>query len=73
MRISKWKGSQVLYFGDHLFSDLMEPSIREGWRTGVIIKELEREVETQNSPGFRKSLSELLAVIPPPFISSSTN
>eukprot|EP00026_Physarum_polycephalum_P003254 Phypoly_transcript_03264.p2 GENE.Phypoly_transcript_03264~~Phypoly_transcript_03264.p2 ORF type:complete len:242 (+),score=24.47 Phypoly_transcript_03264:1745-2470(+) len=61
MAISQWKGNRVLYFGDHLFSDLMEPSIREGWRTGVIIKELEKEVEIQNSPEYRSGLSELLA------------
>jgi len=61
MRVSKWKGNKVLYFGDHLFSDLMEPSIREGWRTGVIIKELETEVAIQNSPAFRVKLADLLA------------
>lgn len=59
--ITQWKGNRVLYFGDHLFSDLMEPSIREGWRTGVIIKELEKEVEIQNSPEYRSGLSELMA------------
>ncbi|EFA82296.1 5'-nucleotidase [Heterostelium album PN500] len=60
--ISKWKGRSVMYFGDHLFSDLVEPSTREGWRTGVIIKELETEVEIQNSPKYRENLAQLLQI-----------
>lgn len=31
---------QVLYFGDHLYSDLRGPT-RAGWRTAAIIRELE--------------------------------
>eukprot|EP01133_Synstelium_polycarpum_P005918 gene5918-6850_t len=60
--LSKWKGRNVMYFGDHLFADLVEPSTREGWRTGVIIKELETEVEIQNSPKYRENLAQLLEV-----------
>jgi len=30
----------VIYFGDHLFSDLRGPS-KAGWRTAAIIHELE--------------------------------
>jgi hypothetical protein len=59
-RITKWGGAQVLYFGDHIFNDLSEPSSAEGWKTGVIIRELEREVIIQNSPGL---LNVITAVI----------
>jgi len=61
-RISGWRGRSVVYFGDHLYSDLVEPSQKEGWRTGVIIKELETEVEIQNSPKYRENLAELLEI-----------
>ncbi|EGG24070.1 5'-nucleotidase [Cavenderia fasciculata] len=60
--LSKWRGRSVMYFGDHLFADLVEPSMIEGWRTGVIIKELETEVEIQNSPKYRENLSQLLEI-----------
>ncbi|EGC28492.1 hypothetical protein DICPUDRAFT_160087 [Dictyostelium purpureum] len=58
--ISKWRGRSVMYFGDHLFSDLVEPSLREGWKTVSIIKELETEVAIQNSPKYREQLADLL-------------
>lgn len=31
---------QVLYFGDHLYSDLRGPA-KAGWRTAAIVRELE--------------------------------
>ncbi|KYQ91223.1 5'-nucleotidase [Tieghemostelium lacteum] len=61
-KVSKWRGRNVMYFGDHLYADLVEPSQREGWRVGVIIKELETEVEIQNSPKYRENLSSLLEI-----------
>jgi HAD superfamily 5'-nucleotidase-like hydrolase len=36
-----WKGENVLYFGDHPYSDLADVTLHHGWRTGAIIKELE--------------------------------
>lgn len=32
--------TQVIYFGDHLFSDLKGPA-KAGWRTAAVIRELE--------------------------------
>eukprot|EP01132_Coremiostelium_polycephalum_P001193 gene1193-1506_t len=61
-KISQWSGRTVMYFGDHLYADLVEPSQKEGWRTGIIIKELESEVEIQNSPKYRENLAELLEI-----------
>ncbi|XP_057853857.1 uncharacterized protein LOC131063905 isoform X3 [Cryptomeria japonica] len=40
LEITKWKGNEVMYFGDHLFSDLRGPA-KAGWRTAAIIRELE--------------------------------
>ncbi|GAQ77600.1 haloacid dehalogenase-like hydrolase superfamily hydrolase [Klebsormidium nitens] len=52
LTISGWKGSDVLYFGDHLYSDLRGPT-RAGWRTAAIIRELEHDIDTQNRPQYR--------------------
>ncbi|KAJ7515776.1 hypothetical protein O6H91_22G027400 [Diphasiastrum complanatum] len=52
LEITKWRGPEVLYFGDHLYSDLRGPA-KAGWRTAAIIKELEREIATQNEMNYR--------------------
>ena len=45
---------RALYFGDHLYADLVEPTKKLGWYTGAIIRELENEVAQQRQPEFRK-------------------
>lgn len=35
-----WTGDEVLYFGDHPYSDLADATLEHGWRTGAIIHEL---------------------------------
>ncbi|KAG9456074.1 hypothetical protein H6P81_000582 [Aristolochia fimbriata] len=52
LEITKWKGPEVIYFGDHLFSDLRGPS-KAGWRTAAIIHELENEIRVQNDESYR--------------------
>lgn len=52
LQITKWKGPEVIYFGDHLFSDLRGPS-KAGWRTAAIIHELENEIRIQNDDNYR--------------------
>ncbi|KAH7373349.1 hypothetical protein KP509_17G051200 [Ceratopteris richardii] len=52
LEITEWKGPEVLYFGDHLYSDLRGPA-KAGWRTAAIIRELEREIRTQNEDAYR--------------------
>ncbi|VVB08836.1 unnamed protein product [Arabis nemorensis] len=52
LQITKWHGPEVIYFGDHLFSDLRGPS-KAGWRTAAIIHELEREIKIQNEDSYR--------------------
>ncbi|CAI9782996.1 unnamed protein product [Fraxinus pennsylvanica] len=52
LQITKWNGPEVIYFGDHLFSDLRGPS-KAGWRTAAIIHELENEIRIQNEDSYR--------------------
>ena len=55
--LTGYHGNSVLYFGDHVFTDLAvgqlhhhiwadtwQDPIKMGWRTGAIIKELRKEV-----------------------------
>nr|CAD7446045.1 unnamed protein product [Timema bartmani] len=48
-----WNGQQVLYFGDHPYSDLADVTLEHGWRTGAIITELTHEIETLNNSTFK--------------------
>jgi hypothetical protein len=49
-------------FADDIYR---EPKLIEGWRTGVIIRELEKEIEIQNTVVYRELLAEVLLVISP--------
>jgi len=42
-----WRGEQVLYFGDHPYSDLADVTLEHGWRTGAIIHELKVSCNTR--------------------------
>eukprot|EP00795_Rhopilema_esculentum_P006452 gene6452-11898_t len=61
-RFTEWEGPHVLYFGDHVYSDLMDPVMRHGWRTGAILPELEREIMISNSKEYRRNVQWLLAL-----------
>ncbi|KAE8056102.1 hypothetical protein FH972_012898 [Carpinus fangiana] len=52
LQITKWSGPEVIYFGDHLFSDLRGP-LKAGWHTAAIIHELESEIRIQNEDSYR--------------------
>ncbi|PNF26601.1 5'-nucleotidase domain-containing protein 3 [Cryptotermes secundus] len=54
-----WRGEQVLYFGDHPYSDLADVTLEHGWRTGAIINELTHEIETLNDPEFKMNCNWL--------------
>ncbi|CAG9759369.1 unnamed protein product [Ceutorhynchus assimilis] len=54
-----WRGHQVLYFGDHPYSDLADVTLEHGWRTGAIITELTHEIATLNNPEFKKNANWL--------------
>uniref|UniRef100_A0AC35TW52 5'-nucleotidase domain-containing protein 3 n=1 Tax=Rhabditophanes sp. KR3021 TaxID=114890 RepID=A0AC35TW52_9BILA len=53
---AEFKKPGVLYFGDHIYSDLAEPILKLGWRTAGIVPELAREIRMQNEPDFVKSI-----------------
>uniref|UniRef100_UPI00358FFBD5 5'-nucleotidase domain-containing protein 3-like isoform X2 n=1 Tax=Myxine glutinosa TaxID=7769 RepID=UPI00358FFBD5 len=59
LRLTGWTGSTVLYFGDHIYSDLADLTLRHGWRTGAIIPELADEINTMNSESFVNTLAWL--------------
>ncbi|KAG5893550.1 hypothetical protein JTB14_013634 [Gonioctena quinquepunctata] len=57
--LTGWRGHQVLYFGDHPYSDLADVTLEHGWRTGAIITELTHEISTLNNPEFKKNANWL--------------
>ncbi|KAI8094409.1 HAD-superfamily hydrolase [Thamnidium elegans] len=59
-RLTGWSGQNILYFGDHVFSDLADATTQQGWHTGAIIHELAKEIEIRNQPAYRHTLSWLL-------------
>ncbi|XP_005929147.1 5'-nucleotidase domain-containing protein 3 isoform X1 [Haplochromis burtoni] len=52
LRLTGWRGSKVLYFGDHIYSDLADLTLKHGWRTGAIIPELRKEIKIMNTPEY---------------------
>ncbi|MFH4976836.1 hypothetical protein AB6A40_003545 [Gnathostoma spinigerum] len=54
-----FSGSRVLYFGDHLYTDLADPILNLGWHTAAIVPELAREIRTQNEESYRKMINWL--------------
>ncbi|GMH87639.1 hypothetical protein TrST_g5998 [Triparma strigata] len=42
-------GEQILYVGDHLYSDVLRSKRTLGWRTALIVPELEEEMKTSES------------------------
>jgi 5'-nucleotidase len=43
-------GSQILYVGDHIYADIVRSKRTLGWRTMLIVPELEAEVDQQCAP-----------------------
>jgi len=43
------RGEEVLYFGDHTYGDILRSKKTVGWRTAMIVYELEREVLVNKS------------------------
>jgi len=46
MRLLAVPGEQVLYVGDHIYSDILTSKKATTWRTALIIRELEEEIAT---------------------------
>ncbi|XP_072034317.1 5'-nucleotidase domain-containing protein 3-like [Amphiura filiformis] len=61
-KMTSWDPSQVLYFGDHVYSDLADPGLKNGWRTGGVIPELADEITICNSVPFKRAVTWLVAL-----------
>ncbi|KAF6040466.1 NT5DC3 [Bugula neritina] len=55
-RFTGWSGSKVLYFGDHVYTDLADATLHHGWRTGAIIPELTDEINALNKEEFKRDV-----------------
>ena len=54
-------GSEVLYVGDHIYGDILRSKKELGWRTMLVIDELEKEIETlQKNAVEYKNYEEML-------------
>ncbi|XP_037540705.1 5'-nucleotidase domain-containing protein 2 [Nematolebias whitei] len=62
LRLTGWTGSKVLYFGDHLYSDLADLMLRHGWRTAAIVPELEDETKVVSAHQYATTLTWLQAL-----------
>ena len=56
-------GSEVLYAGDHIYGDVLKSKKALGWRTLLIVPELECELQTMRRPDMRGKLSVFRCVI----------
>lgn len=55
-RKAEFKAPGVLYFGDHIFTDLADPMLKLGWHTAAIVPELAREIRVQNEDFYRYTI-----------------
>ncbi|KAM9814374.1 5'-nucleotidase domain-containing protein 3 [Syngnathus typhle] len=62
LRLTGWRGSKVLYFGDHIYSDLADLTLKHGWRTGAIIPELRKEIKIMNTEVYVRTVSWMQAL-----------
>ncbi|XP_056596474.1 5'-nucleotidase domain-containing protein 3 [Triplophysa dalaica] len=62
LRLTGWRGSKVLYFGDHIYSDLADLTLKHGWRTGAIIPELRKEIKIMNAEEYVHTMTWLQAL-----------
>uniref|UniRef100_A0A8C6X047 5'-nucleotidase domain containing 2 n=1 Tax=Neogobius melanostomus TaxID=47308 RepID=A0A8C6X047_9GOBI len=62
LKLTGWRGTKVLYFGDHLYSDLADLTLRHGWRTAAIVPELEQETKIVSTSRYSTSLTWMQAL-----------
>ncbi|PIA16702.1 HAD-superfamily hydrolase [Coemansia reversa NRRL 1564] len=55
--ITGYSDRNVMYFGDHIYSDLRDPSIQKGWFTGAIVSELKHELSVIQRSEYRQRVS----------------
>lgn len=57
----KLSGEEILYVGDHIFSDVKVSKMVLRWRTALILRELEREIRTlEENRKIQRDLQELM-------------
>jgi 5'-nucleotidase len=58
-QLSGSQGHDVLYVGDHIFSDVIVSKKTQRWRNLLVIRELDRELAIQESSDARETLKHL--------------
>ncbi|KAB8029219.1 HAD-IG family 5'-nucleotidase [Fluviispira multicolorata] len=53
-------GSEILYVGDHIYGDILRSKKEIGWRTMLVIEELEKEIISSNSLKEQYRLCDIL-------------
>ncbi|MFQ5598979.1 MAG: HAD-IG family 5'-nucleotidase [Candidatus Krumholzibacteriia bacterium] len=60
--LAGFRGDEILYVGDHTFGDILRAKKRSRWRTAMVVEELEREIELEQTlAGRYRELDELVA------------
>uniref|UniRef100_A0A158QEX1 Serine/threonine-protein kinase tousled-like 2 n=1 Tax=Hymenolepis diminuta TaxID=6216 RepID=A0A158QEX1_HYMDI len=59
-KLKGWQVQRVLYFGDHVYSDLADASNQWGWATAAVIPELENELALINTQEYQRNLHRLV-------------
>eukprot|EP00240_Pyramimonas_obovata_P002396 CAMPEP_0118946524 /NCGR_PEP_ID=MMETSP1169-20130426/44352_1 /TAXON_ID=36882 /ORGANISM="Pyramimonas obovata, Strain CCMP722" /LENGTH=512 /DNA_ID=CAMNT_0006892513 /DNA_START=525 /DNA_END=2063 /DNA_ORIENTATION=+ len=60
--LSVQSGSEVLYAGDHIYGDILRSKKSTGWRTLLLVPELEREINVMQRPDMRGQMPRLAAL-----------
>jgi hypothetical protein len=58
-------GSEVLYVGDHIYGDILRSKKSLGWRTMLVVPELENELALQSKHKVRGGAAALPQQLPP--------
>jgi len=61
-RLSGYRESNVIYMGDQIYSDLVEPQKATQWKTAAIIKEVAHEIKEMNCIEFKEDVARLMFV-----------
>ncbi|KAJ2481165.1 hypothetical protein IWW56_001941 [Coemansia sp. RSA 2131] len=61
-RATGYADRNVMYFGDHIYSDLRDPSVQRGWFTGAIVSELNHELQVIQRTSYRQLVSYMQVI-----------
>ncbi|KAJ2225048.1 hypothetical protein IW143_000249 [Coemansia sp. RSA 520] len=61
-RATGYADRNVMYFGDHIYSDLRDPSVQRGWFTGAIVSELNHELRVIQRTSYRQLVSYMQVI-----------